>query len=324
MQIPADKRFWGEIAIAAFLSLVLLHIGPLFFLFLAPIHFVLVRRGIQGGGWVVALVLTATGIIRALQTGTYPPEADRGALIVLDLMIPVLMALSVLIVHVRWQALEEKPLGRVLRIDRKLHRLLITVAGIGLISIPLWLVASGNVFLQQAVNAQVTAAFEVMGTEPVGGTVEFVKNMVLSTFLFLFFVMFVLNWLIGSAIARRSLGNQNRLIRLTDFFLDDRMIWPFIFAWTGIFFTVTMQLQSLRFAFINAGIIFLFLYGVQGLGILIWFLRRSKLSPQSRMLVTVLLIVSLFAIPGLNLVLSIGLPALGISDIWFKYRTRNR
>jgi uncharacterized protein YybS (DUF2232 family) len=62
-----------------------------------------------------------------------------------------------------------------------------------------------------------------------------------------------------------------------------------------------------------------FLYALQGVGILWYLMERGGLPPMMRLIVPPVLALLLFA-PGLNYIVLLGLPGLGVSETWIHYK----
>ena len=97
------------------------------------------------------------------------------------------------------------------------------------------------------------------------------------------------------------------------------MIWPLLIPWALILLDLRIDLGILRYIAWNAGLIMLFSFGMQGVGILQTILDGKEVSRGIRTAITVLMILVLF-LPGVNFIVLIGLPGLGISELWIHYR----
>jgi hypothetical protein len=111
--------------------------------------------------------------------------------------------------------------------------------------------------------------------------------------------------------------------RIVEFRLPDAYVWPLIASLAVILLGLVVDLGPLGLAAWNAGVILLFLYGVSGIGVLQYFLRRFRVPRGMRVLLAILLCILVFS-PRANLAVFILIPGLGVSEIWLKYRTRER
>jgi hypothetical protein len=111
--------------------------------------------------------------------------------------------------------------------------------------------------------------------------------------------------------------------RVVDFRLPDTYIWPLIASLATILIGLMVPLGALELAAWNLAAIVLFLYGLSGIGVLQFFLRKFRVPRGMRLLLAFLLGVLLLS-PRANLAVIILIPGLGVSEIWLRYRTRER
>lgn len=97
-------------------------------------------------------------------------------------------------------------------------------------------------------------------------------------------------------------------------------LWVFIAGWAGVLVDLRFEIGVFGVIFWNLALASAMLYAFQGFGIIqSWMLRRSraKASPLG------LLILSLL-VPGINGLVTIGLPLLGVSETWVHYKSRRK
>lgn len=99
------------------------------------------------------------------------------------------------------------------------------------------------------------------------------------------------------------------------------LLWPFLGAWTVVLLLVLFDANYLSRALaMQVGLGIGVIYAVQGLSIIIfWLLKRGMQVRMSRVLL--LLFVLIFVIPGVNLLVILALPILGVTENWFTYRS---
>jgi hypothetical protein len=97
------------------------------------------------------------------------------------------------------------------------------------------------------------------------------------------------------------------------------MIWPLLVPWALILAGLRFDIGPLRYAAWNLGLIMLFTYGMQGVGIIQTLLERRNASRGVRVLITALLVFMLFW-NRTALIVLVGLPCLGVSELWIHYR----
>ncbi|MEW5816027.1 MAG: DUF2232 domain-containing protein, partial [Spirochaetota bacterium] len=125
------------------------------------------------------------------------------------------------------------------------------------------------------------------------------------------------NWWLGTSIGRRLKGEQ--AFEITRFSLPDFFIWPLLVSWAGILLDLFKNIGILGYVFWNAGFISLFLFGLQGLGIIRFLFGKHKVARGLRLISGIVLAVFILW-PGLNIIVMIGIPGLGVSELWIKYR----
>jgi hypothetical protein len=107
---------------------------------------------------------------------------------------------------------------------------------------------------------------------------------------------------------------------LRDFRLPENFVWPLIGSWALVLLNQYVPLGLLKTVAMNAGFICLFLFGMQGLGIIQHLMERN---PRRRMQLNRIVIIALVAalfIPILTVAALVLVPLLGISEIWVNYR----
>jgi hypothetical protein len=223
-----------------------------------------------------------------------------------------------------------------MQLERKLYSLLVSTGVIGLISVPIILAVARNEGLIEFFQQQLGQVFRVFSMG--GGEVDsfessimenmletddlflWLKDMLLRNYLFIYFVILSANWWIGTSILKRSRREQQ--FDISGFKLPDYFIWPLLISWAFILLDVLIEIGWPAYFFWNTGMISLFVFGLQGFGVLRHLLKRYNLSRSLRMLLTFIIIVMVF-MPGVNLVIFIGLPGLGVSELWIKYRKKD-
>jgi len=106
---------------------------------------------------------------------------------------------------------------------------------------------------------------------------------------------------------------------LTGFRVPQSLLWPFLLAWAVILVLHLFPVPLLRYPFWNIGLVLLFLYGLQGMGLIQYLANRRGL-PRAMRFFGLMLIMALFMRPGWNSIVIIGIPAFGLSEYWVHYR----
>jgi hypothetical protein len=71
------------------------------------------------------------------------------------------------------------------------------------------------------------------------------------------------------------------------------------------------------------GLIAMFLYGLQGVGILRFLIAKSNAGRGLLRFTTIIIIVMLI-IPGINILIILGIPIFGVSETWIHFRKPKR
>jgi hypothetical protein len=136
----------------------------------------------------------------------------------------------------------------------------------------------------------------------------------LGVFLTASFVLFV-----GKMLGSKTFRDQWR-ISLADFELGSIYLWVLILSWAVALMDTQFPLGIFGMLSWNIALGTGVMYGLQGLAILqAWFngKQRPKSSPIG-------LLLFLLLVPGINGVVAIGLPLLGISENWIRYQSRSK
>lgn len=109
---------------------------------------------------------------------------------------------------------------------------------------------------------------------------------------------------------------------LKDFCLPDRLIWVCIVSCSVLLIDLKFDIGILGAIGWNIGLTTLLLYGVVGVSIISHLsAKRGKSISPSRLLFLCLL---LLLVPGANLLISVIIPIIGISEIWIKFRAESK
>ena len=152
----------------------------------------------------------------------------------------------------------------------------------------------------------------------------------LRTFLFSYFLVLTFSWWAGKRASLRAAAQRGPRHGLADFFLPDLYVWPLIGSLTLVSVDAllpdrAMPAFSAGLAAIgwNAALIILFLYALQGLGIIQFIFQRRGVGRSLRFFFYLILAI-LFITPRVNIGVAVALPGFGVSEIWLKYRSRAR
>jgi len=149
------------------------------------------------------------------------------------------------------------------------------------------------------------------------------STFLLRSFLFDYFLLLTFSWWLGTVIGARTVGKKHGLTRVADFKLPDTYVWPLIVSLGLVLGTLLVPVEFLEILAWNSLLIMVFLYGVAGLGILRFLLKKLKIPVGFRWLL-ILAIIILAMTPRINFIILILVPGLGVSETWLKYRREER
>jgi hypothetical protein len=319
-----------EAAVFAALAALLYHLGLGFLLFLVPVQVALVRRGpssfYAAAGLSFVLVMGA----RLIFVGGGLAEA-RPFLVAEAATVAALLGGLVLV------QLPEIEQGLLRTRLRRVPRLLAITALAGLLAVPLILYLRADESfvsgLREMFTGLAAALDRTLGASegldlPAGGAsglikpealMEAVREFLWRSFLFGYFFVLAFAWWVGSVIGARTIGQKARVTPLKDFRLPDGYVWPLIASLAVVALNLVVHLGVLELAAWNLLLIMMLLYGLVGLGIIRFLLRKYRLPPGLRWLLVGVIIVMALT-PRLNLAVMVLVPGLGVSEIWVKYR----
>ncbi len=320
MQNLRNKATWIELIGISILSVLMFQLGYLLIFFLVPLQALYVRKGEVLFLYASGITTAGIFVVKLIQMAAVAGAAFNGMLLLLDMSIPIILIGGLYLVN------KEGLYGW----NRKL-RLLIAAAGAGLLSIPLIIYFGSNEELQQVIQYQFEVLAELLSQGALEGeaagavpaTAEelmiYIRNIFLSSYLFSYALILAASWAGGTYIGLRSRGYTGRIGLIRNFSVKDTFIWPLLVSWTIVLISRFTDLGFFQYIAFNSGFIFLFFFGIQGLAVLGVLMDRYQISRGLRIALIVMMIILLF-LPGVNWAVLIGLPGLGVSEIWVKYR----
>ena len=338
MRISNQNAYWLEVAGLSLASVVLFRFGVLLLLFLVPLQILWVRRGeragLIGSGLFLGVQLVLKGIdylrIRDLLA---IGEASPGLLFI-DIVLPVgflagLFALNtVQAIMPSGQSGERRMLSGGERVSAALA---VAVA----IYVPVMLVLDNAGAVDEVISIQLAVIQSVLTDSAATATevaelTDLVVRVISSGFLAVHLLVLLVNWWFGTRMAFRGRVSPSGEIaerlagfQLSDYQLSSRLIWLLIASWGGVLLSIVVELSWFAYLLWNLALVSLVLYGIQGIAILWYFMQRRKMTRGARMGIAVALIVALL-VPGVNLVVLVGLPGLGASEVWVNYHRFER
>jgi hypothetical protein len=342
-----------EIIVFAAVSTLLYRLGMGPFLFLIPLQVLYIRRGKTAFGWASLLslgLILAVGLLLARQLpisgaglsgATMSGSAAQGSgasqalpFVFVDMAVAVILLGGLVLV----QLPEINPDLHLPRL-RRVTRHLVATGIAGLLFTPVILYLRSNQVFIEGVREFIGAWFDGMNRMIVASGAEasqpavqpfdteaflqILNTVLLRSFLFSYFLVLSFSWWLGTIIGARSIGRQPGLTRIADFKLPDSYVWPLIASLALVVLTLFIPAEPLAIPAWNALLTLVFLYGVSGLGIIRYLLRKMNVRPGVRLLLIIGIII-LALTPRVGIAILILIPGLGVSEVWLKYRTEER
>ncbi len=306
MSDPREEfRRFAPVLISAVLSALLFYTGVFAFLFAVPVQVNYTRRGERVGvlsAVVTAVVVVIVHLSQALRFEEVGGEVVR--ILLVDSLMPIglLTGLS---------------LFNLLRRLSWTFRLVASAIPTMLAALPsiLLLVAAANG--DGPLGEQLEAMLASIG---MGTNAEYwlttVKRIVLNTVGLGLTASIAANWWLGRSIVLRAVSGSSslRAARVPEVF-----VWPVIGGLAGVLFAWLFDVPAIEPVAWNAMLVASFLFGIQGIGVIQHLLRRRGMSERSERWALTISMALLF-IPGLNVLAAIGIPLVGMSEIWIDYK----
>ena len=223
--------------------------------------------------------------------------------------------------------------------SNRLYKLLTATGITGLLSIPFILYLRGNEHfltgleqLFQDIALLLNSIFVRTNNPDLNGARQLFQadilmkiylELFLRSFLFDYFGLLTFFWWAGTLIGSRSLRKEPGIPKIIDFKLTDLYIWPVIGSLALVLLDILVGLGALGLIAWNTCLIFLFLFGLEGIGIIKFLFNKYRLPSGMKWLFGIAIFL-LLLFPRVNLAVMIFIPGLGISEIWIKYRTKER
>ncbi|MBI9108388.1 MAG: hypothetical protein JEZ04_16700 [Spirochaetales bacterium] len=319
-----SSRRLRDASIAVILATVFSQFGLLVFLFTVPLYALYYRKGfsdlLAASGTVLVLLL----VMAVWKTRLVSDTDLRRALIIMDMIIPVLLMLGLFFV------IDVIP---VLSGYRRLIRMLVATAVAMLVLVPVYLLLKENQVLIDVVTAQINAMSGVFTAEGSGtyetevmksylgeeGLIGYMKNFYRKSAGAIYFLILMISSRVAD-LAMLRFGRRD-ILRLVDFKVPEILLWPMMLSAVAALVEVfdLLKLGMMSPIIWNAGLILLFLYGLQGLAILRSLFIRFHV-PNGLRLMTEFILIMILVMPGINMIVIIGLPVLGVSETWINLR----
>ena len=321
-----DRRAWIEIASVAVVSFVLYKLN-IFYLFLVPVQMLSLRRGHRALAYGASLVIAAIAVTALAQLARLTDQSLRNLLLILEIAVPTCFLGGMVLTNIDWAVPG-------VAVRRRSAKLGVVTALVGALSIPLFILVSQNDglrrFFYEQIEAIRTGFISMQEEDPsrLYAISQLLENpewladlaveVLLRSFLFSYFLVVSIGVWMGDFAASKTVEGVSRS-RLSDYRVNPRIVWLFAASWALVLADVFVGIGAIRYVAWNMAIILLFLYGMQGVGIIRHFLVSRGVSSWLRVALAVCLVLAL-AWPGVNIAILVLVPGIGISETWIRYR----
>jgi len=334
----SQRAYWIEVVGAAVAAVLFFRFGLLMLAFLVPIQLSWVRRGEKAGLQSSVVFLAALAVLKVVDylrvRSALEGTASGMGLLFLDIVLPVAFLAGLYLLNSPRLTVRTAEGARPMTVLERLVAALVAAAIVYVPTIVL-IYLSGSV--DTIVSAQVQLLQSLLSSvnateEEIRSLTQLVLRIFLSGFLFGYFVLLAGNWWLGTRLALRerfALPQENavaerlKALKLSRFRLPVFMVWVVIVAWGGVLLSMLTEVGWVSFVVWNLACLSLAVYAIQGLAIIWHLLDRRKAGRNQRIGLAAMLVIGSL-IPGLNLVFLLGLPGLGISEVWVNYHRFER
>jgi hypothetical protein len=316
-----------EILLFTLSSLLLYHTGVGFALFLVPLQIVATRRGLRGLVLAVVVFFAVFLSIRFWPTVFSSNHALPDVLGSIEIGVAGVLLLGMIVVNL---PLRHRP--------RTLVMLLAATALAGAAALPAAVWLSGTPAFQRSMEtffAEVSKTLAgVFATAADTGAAAVFSQMLqpdrlrkmseaylLRSLLADYTVLLAFSWWAGQASANRgrALAGFPPIFKLSRFRLEAGWLWPLIASGALVLADLFFGISVWAYAAWNIGLVLLFLFGLQGMAIVLFLFEKYRV-PRLLWFLLVVGLVILAASPGAGLFIVLAIPVLGISENWIRYR----
>lgn len=314
-----SRRDYLGALIASCISVFAYQTGFFFFLFLVPLQLLIFKSGMKVARIAVLGVLAALVYLGFRHTAL-GGEDVRGCLLLVELVIPFLLIGGFLLENGFFGNL-----GGVL-----LNALLATVIT-ALVSIAVLHVLLSNEAFMAYYKTQFAEMFSILKSTvsassdidllpmmdmDVDTMLSHVSSVFFKGFLFAYFVILFVSYTFALSVDRLT----KHEIGMITVMIPDYFVWVLIASLSLVLVDARFQTApALGYVGWNIFLIVMFLYGLRGMGLIRQMLEVRKVHPVMRFFITFAALILLMH-PRYGRVLLVGIPLIGVSEIWFKYK----
>ena len=314
-----SKRDYIGALIASCVSVFAYQTGFFFFLFLVPLQLLLFRSGLKVARIAVLGVGIALVYLGIRHTALGNGDVRRYLLLV-ELVIPFLLLGGFL--------LENGFFGN---LGGVLLNALIATAIAALVSIAVLHVLLNNEAFLAYYKTQFSEMFNILKSALAGSSdmdlipmmdmdvdtmLSHVSSVFFKGFLFAYFCILFVSYVFALSVERLT-KHEAGIITVS---IPDYFVWVLIAALSLVLVDARFQPNPvLGYVGWNVFLIVMFLYGLRGMGLIRQMLEVRKVHPVVRFFLAFAAVILLMH-PRYGRVLLVGIPLIGISEIWFKYK----
>ena len=314
-----SKRDYIGALIASCVSVFAYQTGFFFFLFLVPLQLLLFRSGLKVAFMAVLGVGIALVYLGMRHTALGNGDV-RSYLLLVELIIPFLLLGGFL--------LENGFFGN---LGGVLLNALLATAIAALVSIAVLHVLLNNEAFIAYYKAQFTEMFNILKSALAGSSdidlipmmdmdvdtmLSHVSSVFYKGFLFAYFCILFVSYTFALSVEKLT-RHEAGIITVM---IPDYFVWVLIAALSLVLVDARFQPNPvLGYVGWNVFLIVMFLYGLRGMGLIRQMLEVRKVHPVVRFFLAFAAVILLMH-PRYGRVLLVGIPLVGISEIWFKYK----
>ncbi len=306
------KQVIKELVIAAAASFIIFQLSFFFYLFIVPVLYIGRRRGAAAASVLGAALLVAVAVQMVFKMRGLDALELKGFIIAYGLSYPFALLAGTLIVS--------------FFSGRSLSKITGSTVLFAVVSIPVILVFSGNSQVVEFLKSQIAYVTGILlsgegSLSSLGITPEEIERMVkiiaFRDFIAAYFFLLSGCWYLADLFTAK----KDKVSRFDAeyFTIPEWSVWVLIVSLAGVLADHLFPLGWMGYLSWNTALIMLLLYGIKGAGLIKYLFRKYKLAKQKQRSIIMMMFI-LFLIPGLNFIVLLGIPGLGVSEIWVRYR----
>jgi hypothetical protein len=323
----SSSGHYFEILLFTLSSLLLYHTGVGFVLFLVPLQIVASRRGLRSLAMAAGVFFAIFLVIRLWPAVFSSDHSVPDILGAIEIGVTGVLLLGVIVVNL---PLRRRP--------RTLVMLLATTALAGAAALPVAVWLSGTPAFQQSMDALFAEVSRTLSSALApamdsGASAFFAQVLqperlrkmseayLLRSLLADYAILLAFSWWAGQAAAHRAralLGAEPGF-RLSRFRLETGWLWPLIASGALVLADLFFGISAWAYAAWNIGLVLMFIFGLQGMAIVLFLFEKYRV-PRLLWFLLIVGLVILAASPGAGLFIVLAIPVLGISENWIRYR----